>query len=144
MEKLLYINNYNCSIQKREQSPDNHLWGIDRLASYYDVTCAKIPHVLFKRKFKGSAYLDNLYKSFVLLFRYYRYPVVYAACGELTTAFAFANRLHLGKRRLYKIQHHGGRKIFFSDGYTKILFISKFVASKYNIKNKINVNWGGA
>lgn len=144
MEKLLYINNYNCTTNRRAGYPNNHLWGIDKLCSCYDVTCAQVPRDVVRMHFKGSGTLNNLYKSFVMFFKYRRYPVVYAACGELTSVFALANLLHLGHRRLYMIQHHGTKGIPFAKGYARIVFISSFVFNVYqHIKNKINVNWGG-
>lgn len=144
MKKLLYINNYRCSNKHSEASPDNHLWGADALSKVYDVTCAEVPGNTIKVHFKGSSYISNFLKSLKMLFQYFRYDIVYSACGELTDAFALANMLHLGKRHLYKIQHHGGKKIPFHSGYTKIIFISPFVSSQYALVNKTNVIfWGG-
>lgn len=143
-EKLLYINNYNCSILHREESPDNHLWAAERLSELYDVTCAEVPEDFIKIKFKGVSRINNFYKSLKMLIRYFRYPIVYSACGDLTTAFAMANKIHLGKRRLYMIQHHGGRQIPFAKCYSKIMFISSFVANKYHyLRNLAVINWGG-
>lgn len=141
--KLLYINNYNCSKEHKAGLPDNHLWGIDALTKVFDVTCANVPGDTIKIRFKGSSLINNFIKSMKMLFMYFRYDVVYSACGELTDAFALANILHIGNRRLYKIQHHGGKKIPFAKGYSRIMFISPYVSSLYHIPNKVNVNWGG-
>lgn len=143
MKKLLYINNYNCSNKSSEVWPDNHLWGADALSKVYNVTCAKVPQDFIKFRFKGFSIINNFLRSLKMLSMYYRYDIVYSACGELTDAFALANILHIGKRRLYKIQHHGDKKIPFAQGYTKIMFISPFVSQQYVLKNKVNVNWGG-
>lgn len=143
MKKLLYINNYNCSNKSSEVWPDNHLWGADALSKVYNVTCAKVPQDFIKFRFKGSSIINNFLRSLKMLSMYFRYDIVYSACGELTDAFALANILHIGKRRLYKIQHHGDKKIPFAQGYTKIMFISPFVSQQYVLKNKVNVNWGG-
>lgn len=144
MEKLLYINNYHCTNKRNADTPNNHLWGADDLSRYYDVTCANVPSSLIKFNIKGAGTINNLYKSFVLLIRYFRFPIVYAACGELCTGFALSNLLHLGKRSLFQIQHHGCRKILFSKGYTKLLFISPVIANNYTaIKNKTMIVWGG-
>lgn len=144
-EKLLYINNYNCTNIRTNDNPDNHLWGADYLSDYYDVVCAKIPESIIKKKFKGSETINNLYKSFILLLRYYKIPNVYAACGDLSTGFAFANRFHLGHRNLFQIQHHGTRKILCHTGYNRLIFISQCISDYYNsITNKITISWGGS
>lgn len=143
MKKLLYINNYNCRCEHKEGYPDNHLWGADALAKKYDVTCAKVPKSLLPFQFKGSAIINSWCSSLIMLCRYFNYSIVYAACSDMTKAFALANVLHLGHRRLYMIQHHGGGVIAFPHGYSKIMFISPFVASLYDVGNKMNVNWGG-
>lgn len=143
MKRLLYINNYNCSNKHSEISPDNHLWGADALSKVFDVTCAEVPGDNIKVNFKGAVILNNFIKSAKMLLRYFNYDIVYSACGDLTGAFALANILHIGKRRLYKIQHHGGKKISFAKGYTKIMFISPTVSSLYKLENQIDVNWGG-
>lgn len=143
MEKLLYINNYRCSKEHSMESPDNHLWGIDALNKVFDVTCAKVPDDVLRVRFKGSSFINNFIRSAKMLFRYFRYDVVYSACGDYTYAFALANILHFGKRRLYMIRHHGDKKILFSKGYSRIIFISPYVYSLYQLTNKAIVNWGG-
>lgn len=140
---VLYINNYRCSNKHSEVLPDNHLWGADALSKVFDVTCAEVPSNSIKVHVKGVFILNNFIKSVKMLFRYFSYDIVYSACGELTDAFALANILHIGKRRLYKIQHHGGKMIPFAKGYTKIMFLSPFVSRQYELENKVNVKWGG-
>lgn len=144
MKKLLYINNYNCSLRTENGTPVNHLWGVDELNHNYDVICASVPPDVFRIKFKGSYFINNFIKSFLMLMKYRRCQIVYAACGDLTMAFALANILHLGKRNLYMIQHHGDKKIPFTNGYSKIIFISKFVYEKFShFNNTICIDWGG-
>lgn len=144
MEKLLYINNYHCTTVRQKGYPNNHLWGADALTNHFDVTCATVPDSIIRWNFKGAGFIDNFLKSLILLITYYRYPIVYAACGDLTEAFALANILHLGKRKLFQIKHHGGKKLLFSKGYTKILFISPIVADLYpKVSNKETISWGG-
>ena len=143
MKKLLYINNYHCTTKQQSDYPNNHLWAADRLSEIYDVTCANIPGDFIKFKIKGAGLLNNLMRSFIMLVRYFNFHIVYSACGEYTICFALANKLHLGKRKLFMIQHHGGRRIPFSSGYSKILFISSFVKNTSNYNNSVNVNWGG-
>ena len=136
MKKLLYINNYNCTNLHKEGYPDNHLWGVDALSRIYKVKCAKVPGNLFKITFKGSARINNFWKSLVMLIRYFNYDTVYSACGDLTDAFALANILRLKHRRLFMIQHHGTSRILFPKGYTKIIFkvlLSKSCSHKYPI-----------
>lgn len=143
--KLLYINNYNCTNVHKDGYPDQHMWGADALSKEYDVTCAKVPKNLIKYKFKGAYHINCFWRSLVMLIRYFRYPIVYSACGELTDAFALANILHVGNRKLFKIQHHGNGKILFSKGYSKILFISPVIREYFaNINNCKIVEWGGA
>lgn len=144
MKKLLYINNYNCTNLHKEGYPDNHLWGADALSKIYKVKCAKVPGNLFKITFKGSARINNFWKSLVLLIRYFNYDTVYSACGELTDAFALANILRLKHRRLFMIQHHGSSRILFPQGYTKIIFISPVIKKLFpQISNSCFISWGG-
>ncbi len=144
MKKLLYINNYNCTNLHKEGYPDNHLWGADALSKIYKVKCAKVPGNLFKITFKGSARINNFWKNLVMLIRYFNYDTVYSACGELTAGFALFNLLCFGKRKLFKIHHHGGKPIVFSKGYTKILFISPVVRRFYgNLSDTEDITWGG-
>lgn len=143
MKKLLYINNYQCTTKQHSDYPNNHLWAADRLGDIYNVTCANIPGDIIKFKIKGAGFLNNLMRSLFMLIRYFSFPIVYSACGDYTICFALANKLHLGKRKLFMIQHHGDRRIPFSSGYTKILFISSFVKDSFHLNNSINVNWGG-
>jgi hypothetical protein len=141
--KLLYINNYNCKLPDNDKYPSYHYWGIDYLNKFYNVQCAKVPNDLIRKKVKGVGFLNRLYKSLILLIRYWNYPIVYSACGDLTDMFALANVLHWGKRRLFKIQHHGNTILHFPKGYEKIFFISDYIASLYPIDNKIILHWGG-
>lgn len=118
--------------------------GGNKLLEYYDVTCAKVPGNIVSCSFKGVWYINTVFKCLYLAIRYFRYPVVYSACGELTAGFALFNLLHLGKRKLFKIHHHGGRRITCSKGYTKILFISPCVRKFYaNLRNTEDITWGG-
>ena len=110
MKKLLYINNYNCPVRKDIGITNNHMWGIDKLAEKYDVTYANVPNNIIKVKFKGVTLINNILRNFILLVKYFKFPIVYSACGDMTTAFAFFFYFHLGKRKLYMIQHHGGGK----------------------------------
>lgn len=144
MKKLLYINNYNCTNLHKEGYPDNHLWGVDALSRIYKVKCAKVPGNLFKITFKGSARINNFWKSLVMLIRYFNYDTVYSACGELTDAFALANILRIKHRRLFMIQHHGSSRILFPKGYTKIIFISPVIKKLFpQIANSCFISWGG-
>ena len=143
MKKLLYINNYHCITKQNPDYPNNHLWAADKLSEIFDVKCATIPGDVIKFKMKGAGFLNNLVRSFIMLVKYFRYPIVYSACGDYTICFALANKLHLGKRKLFMIQHHGGKRIPFPSGYSKILFISSFVKDLFQYDNSKNVNWGG-
>lgn len=144
MEKLLYINNYNCINKHKDGYPDQHMWGADALSKKYNVICADVPKDLFKKHFKGSVFINCFCKSLKMLIKYWNVDIVYSACGELTDAFALANILHVGKRKLFKIQHHGTR-LLFPKGYTKILFISPVVKSFFPyLHNVVNIEWGGA
>ena len=144
MKKLLYINNYNCTNLHKEGYPDNHLWGADAVNKIYKVKCAKVPGNLFKITFKGSARINNFWKSLVMLIRYFNYDTVYSACGELTDAFALANILRFKHRRLFMIQHHGSSRILFPKGYTEIIFISPVIKKLFpQISNSCFIPWGG-
>lgn len=142
MEKLLYINNYNCPVKLNDDITANHMWGVDKLKNRYNITCAKVPGDILKFNFKGVALVNSIFRNFILFIRYFRYPIIYSACGNMTTGFAFANKLHIGKRRIYMIQHHGD-KIWFPSSYSKIMFLSPIIANKYNFSNKVVINWGG-
>lgn len=143
-QKLLFINNYLCTLEQNDSCPKNHFWGVEELLEYYDVTCAKVPGDLIHFSFKGVYFINTLYKCLYLAIRYFSFPIVYSACGELTAGFALFNMLHLGKRKLFKIHHHGGKSIFCSKGYTKILFISSCIRKYYaNLSNTSNIVWGG-
>lgn len=144
MQKLLYINNYHCTSQHEDGYPDNHLWGADYLSQYYHVTCAKIPGDLISNKFSGGAFVNRILRRILLFLKYPFHPIVYSACGELTDAFALANMLHIGKRKLFKIQHHGGQPIHFSKGYSSVFFISPIVMNDYkHLEPKELIEWGG-
>lgn len=144
MKELLYINNYNCTNKHRDGYPDQHLWGVDALSKTYNVTCAQVPKDIVKNGIKGAGRINSFLKSLVLLIRYFKYDIVYSACGDLTDAFALANILHFGRRRLYKIQHHGNSHILFSKGYSKIIFISPVIKEYFsNFKNTCLLTWGG-
>lgn len=146
MERLLYINNYNCTCEHRPETPDNHLWGADALSKHYDVTCASVPSNIFKPTTRWKVIANDIYKNGVLFLRYWHFPIVYSACSEFTLFFALANLLHIGKRKLFKIHHHGklNGKITFCKGYSKILFLSNVIMKQYGqVENKVSVLWGG-
>lgn len=144
MRKLLYINDYNCTSQRIEGYPSNHLWGADELSLHYEVVCAKVPADIVRGKSIFNGYINFAYKNLVLALKYFRFPLVYSACGNLAFGFALFNILHLGNRRLFQIQHHCKYKIPFSTGYTKIFFISPHIKNLFpNLKNAVNLNWGG-
>lgn len=143
-QKLLFINNYHCTLKLDDSYPMNHLWGSNKLSEHYEVTCAKVPGNLIPYSFKGVFYINTIYKCLYLAIKYFRFPVVYSACGELTAGFALFNLLRSGKRKLFKIHHHGGKPIVFSKGYTKILFISPVVRRFYgNLSDTEDITWGG-
>jgi len=141
--KLLYINNYHCTLEKDPKYPDYHFWGADYLNNFYKVECAQIPKDIFKANSKIFRFLNRWHKKLYLLFRYRNYNTIYAACGELTDGFAIANILHFGKRNVYYIHHHGSTKPRFTKGYTNIFFISEKIASLFPIRNKSILHWGG-
>ena len=103
MKKLLYINNYHCTTKQNPDYPNNHLWAADKLSEIFDVKCATIPGDVIKFKMKGAGFLNNLVRSFIMLVKYFRYPIVYSACGDYTICFALANKLHLGKQDRLRI-----------------------------------------
>lgn len=143
-QRLLFINNYFCTLEQSDSYPKNHSWGSRELLGDYDVICAKVPCDLIHSSFKGAYFINTVYKCLYLAIRYFSFPIVYSACGELTAGFALFNILHLGKRKLFKIHHHGGKSIYCSKGYTKIMFISPYIRKYYaNLSNTLNIIWGG-
>lgn len=144
-KKLLYINNYNCTLEHREGYPDNHLWGADYLAEGFEVVCAKVPEDIVCNRIPYGHVLNRLYRQIVLFVRYPFIGYVYSACGDLTDMFALANVLHIGHRKLYKITHHGSKgSMRYPNGYDRIMFISQVVRDRYScLGNTKYIEWGG-
>lgn len=144
MQRLLYINNYNCTNIHQKDYPDSHMWGADYLSKYFQVTCAKIPKDIIKSHTKIGRIVNGIYKRLMLFIKYYSFPIVYAACGDMTDMFAIGNLCNLGNRKLFMIQHHGGHPIRFSKGYTSIIFISSVIAELYpKLASRYLIEWGG-
>lgn len=139
MTRLLYINNYNCTTEQRDDTPVWHLWGADRLSELYDVTCAKVP----KLAWIGNRKLNQVVKNLVLALRYWSFPIVYSACSELTEGFALMKILHLWHGDLFKIQHHASYTLYMPSAYERVIYISPAIRDMQRPRNATTVNWGG-
>lgn len=139
MRKLLYINNYNCCLSSTNGLPDNHLWGVDKLVEHFKVKAAHVPEFRSIKNHQLQVLLRNIY----LAIRYYNFPIVYSASGELTYGFALFRKIKMWNGKLIKLQHHGFHASQLADSYDKIIYISPTIYKAMNQPNSVCIEWGG-
>lgn len=144
MKKLLYINDYSCSLkdlqtyENNPQMPVSHFWGIFEIykTKSYDLRFGRVLHI---RKYPYISKLWNMLKLFILNFNV---DIIYCALPGFDWLFLLAKKIKLKKYKIICVVHHPSSRLIFPDQYDEVIFICKEAYNKYNLENKKYIFWG--
>lgn len=125
--KILAINNYSLSgcleIARKRETPYTHSWGID----YFIAQGDKVDTILYRNGGGKKGLLHNIWFSIKNIPSFNKHDVVISFCNPVLGWASYLKRLGVIKSRLYTLVHHQQNHMFLSDGFDKILFLSKDV-----------------